>query len=160
MKQSNGNPLPNAITVDQAAATISIHETDVNVAAIYTIAVKATDIKTQIQSDAISFKVTVRLRATGLVLVAGTEVADLTYLVSSAAVYLDVPDYEVLPVNANTLLLHTLGGTTPSFVTLDGDPYGSPKIKIYSTDVNDTGIYQIDLTYTDTYSGVSKSDSF
>ena len=51
MKQSNGNPLPNAITVDQAtfgSETIDIYETDQNVAAIYTIQVKAIDNKTLI----------------------------------------------------------------------------------------------------------------
>ena len=40
VKQSNGNPLPNAITVDQATfglETIDIYETDENVAALYTI---------------------------------------------------------------------------------------------------------------------------
>jgi hypothetical protein len=50
----------------------------------------------------VTFQLTVRLRASNLVLVAGTNVADLTYLVSDPAVSLAVPEYEVLPVNANT----------------------------------------------------------
>ena len=104
--------------------------------------------------------VTVRLRATSLVLIAGTEVSDLTYLVGSTAVLFDVPEYQVLPVNANTNCLHALGASTPAFVTLDGDPYGSPQIKVETTDVNDTGVYSIDVTYTDTFSGIQHTDTF
>lgn len=103
---------------------------------------------------------TVRLRATGLVLVAGTEVADVTYLVGSTAILFDVPEYEVLPLNANTFCSHALGASTPTFVTLEGDPQGSPQIKVLTSDVNDTGIYNIDVTYTDAFSGIQKTDTF
>ena len=144
--------MPHAITLDQSTfgqEAFSIYETDTNAAAIYTIQIKAIDQKTQIQSDVVSFQLTVRLRATNLIIVAGTEVADLTYLVSNPAISLAVPEYTVLPVNANTQCFHALGPSTPYFVTLVGSPNGSPTIQILTTNVLDTGIYTIDVTYTD-----------
>lgn len=129
-------------------------------AAIYTIQIKAIDQKTLIESDFISFELIVRLRAMNLVLIAGTNILDLTYLVSDPAVSLSVPEYEVLPVNANTRCFHALGASTPSFVTLIGSPYGSPTIQISTTDVTDTGVYSIDVIYTDEFSGIQKTDTF
>ena len=69
---------------------------------------------------------TIRLRVTGLNLVDGTQVSDLTYLVSSPAVLLKVPEYTMFPSNANIDDWHALGANTPSFVTLVGDPSGTP----------------------------------
>jgi hypothetical protein len=130
------------------------------VAAIYTIQIKAIDQKTLIESDVISFELIVRLRASNLVLVAGTNVNDITYLVSDPAVSLAVPEYEVLPVNANTQCFHALGASTPSFATLIGSPYGSPTIQISTADVADTDVYSIDVIYTDEFSGIQKTDTF
>jgi len=155
--------LPNAITLDQTtigSEQLKIVEADTNAAAIYTIQIKAIDQKTLIESDVISFELIVRLRATNLVLVAGTSVNDLTYLVSDPAASLPVPEYEVLPINANTQCFHALGASTPSFVTLVGSPYGSPIIQILTTDVAKTGVYSIDVTYTDEFSGIQKTDTF
>jgi hypothetical protein len=74
--------------------------------------------------------------------------------VSDPAVSLPVPEYEVLPVNANTQCFHSLSASKPSFVTLVGSPYGSPTIQILTTDVADTGVYSIDVTYNDEFSGI------
>jgi hypothetical protein len=66
--------------------------------------------------------VTIRLRVTGLNIVTGTNVSDLTYRVGSPAVVLTSPEYTLEPANANLDSLHELGPTTPSFVTLLGGP--------------------------------------
>lgn len=79
---------------------------------------------------------------------------------SDPAVSLPVPEYEVLPVNANTQCFHSLSASKPSFVTLVGSPYGSPTIQILTTDVADTGVYSIDVTYSDEFSGIQKTDTF
>jgi len=65
-----------------------------------------------------TFKVTIRLRVTGLNIVAGTDVPDLTYRVGSPAVLLNAPEYTINPSNAQIDPLHELGTNTPSFVTL------------------------------------------
>lgn len=101
-----------------------------------------------------------RLRANGLNIIAGTEVADLTYRVSSPAVLLNVPEYTIQPANANINCFHALGALTPAFVSLVGDPFGSPKIQIMTSTIADTGIYSIDVIYTDEYSGLTKTDTF
>lgn len=41
-----------------------------------------------------------------------------------------------------------------------GDPFGNPKIQISTSNIADTGIYSIDVIYTDNYSGLSKTDTF
>jgi len=84
LKQVGGAALPAAITVDQStfgSETINIYETSNTAAAIYTLEMKAIDKKTLIESNVITFTVTIRLKATDLVLVAGTGVVDTTYRV-------------------------------------------------------------------------------
>jgi hypothetical protein len=56
--------------------------------------------------------------ATDLVIVVGSEIADLTYLVSEPAQLLSVPLYTVVPTDADVWLDYTLGASTPSFVTV------------------------------------------
>lgn len=85
---------------------------------------------------------------------------DLTYLVGSSAIYLTVPEYFIVPANADINDIHSLAPSTPSFVTLEGDPSASPLIKIVTTNVNDTGIYSINIEYTELYSGLKKTDTF
>lgn len=159
--QAGGAALPAAITIDTAtfgSETIDIYETDVNAAALYTIEVKAIDQKTLIESDVISFTVIVRLRANDLVLIAATAVADRNYLISDPALVLAVPEYTKLPSNANTQCYHQLGASTPAFVTLVGDPYGSPTIQVLTTDTAHTGVYTIDIIYTDEFSLLTRTD--
>jgi len=129
-------------------------------AAVYSISVTSIDQKTNIVSDQIFFTVTVRLRATGLNIVSGTEVPDLTYLVGSTAILLAVPEYFVWPSNANTDSYHALAISTPPFITLIGDPTASPQIQIFTADPNDTSIYSISVIFTDIYSGLSVTDTF
>jgi len=111
-------------------------------------------------SDQITFKVTIRLRATGLNIGTGTAIADLTYLVGSAPVLLSVAEYFFWPTNANTDSYHTLAVSTPNFVTLVGDPAASPKIQIFTSDPANTSIYSISVTFTDLFSGLSETDTF
>jgi len=72
--------------------------------------------------------VTIRLRVTGLNIVTGTNVSDLTYRVGSPAIVLKAPEYTLEPENANLDSLHELGPNTPSFVTLMGNPSGPVQI--------------------------------
>lgn len=122
----------------------------------------AVDQKTGILSDTITFVVTIRLRATGLNIVPGTELSDRTYKVSDPAILLVVPEYTIFPANSNTDCFHQLGAGAPAFVTLvpDADPLADPKIQILTTSAADTGIYSIDLIYTDLFSGLTHTDTF
>lgn len=85
---------------------------------------------------------------------------DNTYLISDPAKSLTVPLYMVVPANANIKCKYTLGASTPAFVSLVGDLYALPVISIYTTDVTKTGVYSIDVIYTDEYSGLLRTDTF
>jgi hypothetical protein len=74
--------------------------------------------------------------------------------VSSPAVLINVPEYTMNPPNANIDNWNALGSNTPSFITLIGDPSTSPQIQILTTSPADTGVYTIDVIYTDKYSGL------
>lgn len=162
MLQSDSSALPANIWLDSStpgSETINIYETDVNAAAIYSIAVYAIDQKTGIVSDTITFTVTIRLRATGLNIVSGTEIADVNYLVGSPMVTINVAEYTIFPSNANVDCYHSLGASTPAFINLVIDPAGDT-ITIQTSAATDTGIYTIDVTYTDLFSGLFTTDTF
>jgi len=155
--------LPAALWFDASVVGsefIGIYETSQLAAAEYTIAVASIDQKTNIISDQITFTVKIRLRATGLNIVSGTAIADLTYLIGSTPVMLPVAEYFFWPANANTDSYHALAVSTPVFVTLVGDPSASPIIQIYTGDPADTSIYSISVTFTDLFSGLSETDTF
>jgi hypothetical protein len=99
---------------------IFIYEENSEAAAVYQIKIVAQDKKTLIMSDELIFKVTIRLRALGLNIVTGTNVADLTYRVGSPTVLLTAPEYTIEPANAQIDSYHEMGPNTPSFVTLLG----------------------------------------
>ena len=92
-------------------------------------------------------------------IVTGTNVSDLTYRVGSPAVLLTAPEYTIEPANAQIDSYHELGPNTPSFVTLLGSS-GPAQIQIVTTDPSHTGIYEIDIQYTDRFSGLKKTDTF
>jgi len=72
--------------------------------------------------------VTIRLRVTGLNILTGTNISDLTYRVGTPALVLNAPEYTLEPANANVDSLHELGATTPAFVTLLGGLSGPVQI--------------------------------
>ena len=71
---------------------------------------------------------TIRLRVTGLNIVTGTNISDLSYRVGLLAIVLTAPEYTLEPANANLDSLHELGPTTPAFVKLLGGPSGPVQI--------------------------------
>jgi len=95
---------------------------------VYELSIFASDKLTLIPSNESIFKVTIRLRVTGLNIVTGTNVSDLTYRVGSPVVVLTAPEYTLEPANANVDSLHELGPNTPIFVTLLGGPSGPVQI--------------------------------
>lgn len=160
--QGDGSALPASISLDASvpgSENIKVVETDVNAATVFTIAVKAIDQKTGIESDTSTFTVTIRLRATGLNIVPGTEISDQNYLVGTSARVISVADYTIFPSNANVDLKHTLDASTPSFINLVEDPTGDT-ITILTSSAADTGVYTILLTYTDLFEGISTTDTF
>jgi hypothetical protein len=74
--------------------------------------------------------------------------------------FLNVPQYTIVAANANVNCYYYLASGTPAFVTLDGDPYNSPKIKVSTTDVAHTGVYSITIFFKDNFSGLVRSDTF
>lgn len=127
---------------------------------VYQISIFATDTLTLVPSSESIFKVTIRLRVTGLNIVTGTNVSDLTYRVGSPAVVLTAPEYTLEPANANLDSLHELGPLTPAFVTLLGATTDQAKIQIATSDPSHTGIYEIDIHFTDRFSGLKMTDTF
>jgi hypothetical protein len=81
-------------------------------------------------------------------------------LISDPAMILSVPLYDTVPINANTRCFYSLAASTPLFVTLVGDVYSLPTIRIQTTDVTKTGVYNIDVLFTDEYSGLQRTDTF
>jgi len=102
--------------------------------------------------------VIIRLRATSLNLVTG--IPDHTYLVNSPADSLAVSVYSKTAANADVKTVYSLGAGTPAFVTLQGDPYLTPTIRIVTTSGAHTGIYTIEVKYTDEFSTLTVSDFF
>lgn len=155
VKQAGGAALPAAITLDQSTVgseVINIYETDVNAGATYTVEVKVIDQTDLVESDVISFDVFIRLRATDLVL--DTPMADHTYKVNDPADNLVASMYSAVAANADVQTVYSLGGSTPAFVTIAGDPYDTPTIQVVTTSGADTGVYTIDVIYTDEFSTI------
>lgn len=71
-----------------------------------------------------------------------------------------MPLYSIVATNANTKCKYSLGASTPAFVQLVGDPFGSPSISIFTTDVTKTGVYTITVIFSDEYSGLQRTSSF
>ena len=85
-------------------------------------------------------------------MISGTEIKNFTYLVGSNVVELAVPQYALIPKNANFNFQYTLGASTPGFVTLSALANSLSKLNVVTNNVSDTGIYSIDVTVTETYS--------
>jgi hypothetical protein len=87
---------------------------------VYDYKIVATDSLTGLvnQADVFQIAITPPTIATDLVIVVGSEISDLNYLVSEPAVLLSVPSYTFVPADADVWLDYTLGASTPSFVTV------------------------------------------
>ena len=55
---------------------------------------------------------------TSFTILPGTEINNLTYLVGSAGVLLNAPQYTVMPINADKNFIYEMDPSTPIFVTL------------------------------------------
>ena len=99
MQLVDGSALPLSITFD-GSTIISVFEEDTAAVAIYQVKIIAQDMQNLIQSDELIFKITIRLKVTGLNIVTGTNVSDLTYRVGSPEVLLNAPEYTMEPPTA------------------------------------------------------------
>jgi hypothetical protein len=95
----DGSDLPLSIAFD-GSTIISVFEEDTAAVAIYQVKIIAQDMQNLIQSDELIFQVTIRLKVTGLNIVTGTNVSDLTYRVGSPEVLLNAPEYTMEPPTA------------------------------------------------------------
>ena len=96
---ADGSALPLSIAFD-GSTFISVFEEDSAAVFVYQVKIIAQDMPTIIQSDDLIFKVTIRLKVTGLNIVTGTNVSDLTYRIGSPAVLLNAPEYTMEPPTA------------------------------------------------------------
>ena len=99
MQLVDGSDLPLSIAFD-GSTIISVFEEDTAAVAVYQVKIIAQDMPTLIQSDELIFQVTIRLKVTGLNIVTGTNVSDLTYRIGSPAVLLNAPEYTMEPPTA------------------------------------------------------------
>ena len=84
----------------------------------------------------------------------------MTYLVGSTALLLDVPQYTIVPANADISLDYTLGATTPPFITVVQPTSGVFQVTVYTTNTADTGVYPLILTFHEYFSGLTRSTTF
>jgi hypothetical protein len=96
---ADGSDLPLSIAFD-GSTIISVFEEDTAAVAVYQVKIIAQDMPTLILSDELIFQVTIRLKVTGLNIVTGTNVSDLTYRVGSPEVQLNAPEYTMEPPTA------------------------------------------------------------
>ena len=86
----------------------------------------------------------------------GTEISDLTYLVGSPEMVLDVAQYSIEPFNADRQLTFTISALPPtSFVSVDEPSPGVFKVKVMTANPADTGIYAIEVKCTESFSGLT-----
>lgn len=98
--------------------------------------------------------------ATDLVIVPGTAIADLNYLVGEPALLLAVPSYTIVPADADTQVDYTLGASTPNFVTIIQPSAGVFKVQITTSSTASTGIYTIQLTFRELFSTLTRTTTF
>jgi hypothetical protein len=83
-----------------------------------------------------------------------TAIDDMNYTITFPKVILDVPQYEIVPANADRQLVYSLDPLTPAFVTLIPDANGLPTIQIVSSSNDDLGIYTITVILKEVFSGL------
>ena len=83
-----------------------------------------------------------------------TALDDMNYSITFPKVILDVPQYEIVPANADRQLVYSLDPSTPAFVTLIPDANGLPTIQIVSSSNDDLGIYTITVILKEVFSGL------
>jgi hypothetical protein len=89
-----------------------------------------------------------------LVLIGLTALDDMNYTITFPKVILDVPQFEIVPANADRELVYSLDPSTPAFVTLITDANGLPTIQIVSSSNDDLGIYTITVILKEVFSGL------
>jgi len=89
-----------------------------------------------------------------LVLIGVTALDDMNYTITFPKVILDVPQYEIVPANADRQLVYSLDPSTPAFVTLIPDANGLPTIQFVSSSNDDLGIYTITVILKELFSGL------
>lgn len=126
----------------------------------YTFQVKVTDPLSGLVNTSNSFVLTILgpNYATALAWVAATPIPDQNYLVGSSNPMLSSPAFTVTPANADVQYSYSLGASTPGFITLNAAI--PPLISIFTTNTADTGIYSVDYTVTEVFSGLSITDTF
>ena len=112
-------------------------------------------------SDTFTITIAPPTLATSITIVTGTEISDLTYLVGSPQVLLNVPQYTIEPSNANRLISYSVSSSPPAdFIAIVEPTPRVFKVQILTFDAAVTGIYTVDVTYTENYSGLTSSDTF
>jgi hypothetical protein len=89
-----------------------------------------------------------------LVLIGLTALDDMNYTITFPKVILDVPQYEIVPANADRQLVYSLDPSTPAFVTLIPNANGLPTIQFVSSSNDDLGIYTITVILKEVFSGL------
>lgn len=137
--------------VQDTASNINVATQDPANVGTYDYKIVATDSLTGVFNEVDVFQATIEppTYATSLNIVPVTAIADLNYLVSDPQVQLDVAQYTILPVDADLSLIYTLGASTPAFVTLLNPSAGVYKVAIQTGDTANTGIYSIDVIFTE-----------
>lgn len=87
-------------------------------------------------------------------MIVATALDDMNYTITFPKVILDVPQYEIVPANADRQLVYSLDPSTPAFVTLIPDANGLPTIQIVSSSNDDLGIYTITVILKEVFSGL------
>lgn len=100
--------------------TIELQTQDESKIGNYNFKLKVTEPLTGLinEEDTWVTSVTPATRVTNLTWITATQIADLTYLVSSPANVLDSPQYSYLPSNADVKFTFSLSASTPTFITL------------------------------------------
>jgi hypothetical protein len=81
-----------------------------------------------------------------------TVLQNQSYLVGTAAIYINAPTYSWVPVDAYATFTYAFVGSPPSFVTLTSPPV---KIKVLTSDLTKLGAYPITIRTTETNSGLT-----
>ena len=94
-------------------------------------------------------------------LVVGSEIPDQNYLVGSGPSQLAVPTYTIVPLDADVSLSYSVASTpAAAFITTFDSGAGVWKVQIDTADTSHTGIYTVDLTFTDAFSTLTRQTQF
>jgi hypothetical protein len=129
---------------------------DVQYVADYNFKIRASESLSGLVNENESFVLTIQkpIYTEEMVLIVATALDDMNYTITFPKVILDVPQYEIVPANADRQLVYSLDPSTPAFVTLIPDANGLPTIQIVSSSNDDLGIYTITVIMKEVFSGL------